>query len=351
MHLINAAVLALSLLLATSLPERGALAQAELSATEKKLYEAAKTGKESVTWYISHYAAETAERLGKAFQDKYPGISINVIRTTAQVAFQRLNQDLKADVQQCDVFSSTDLGHFSHLKFKGLLAKYMPEAAAKVHKAFQNLDNDGYFHVTSAGLVLINYNKEKLKGKELPKTWTDLLDPQWKGEVTVGHPGFSGYVGTWVVFMKKLYGWDYFKKLEANKPQIGRSINDTVTMLNSGERSIGAGPSATTLQSVAKGNPVGIIYPEDGSLLMIAPSAVLARSKNPNAARLLMEFLLGVEAARINVAEFNESMRPEVPPAQGGRPLSEVKTIRLSFDEIEKGIPEIKELWRETFGI
>ena len=224
-------------------------------------------------------------------------------------------------------------------------------SAAKVHTAFQNLDPDGYFHITSAGLVLINYNKEKLKGKELPKSWTDLLDPKWKGEVTVGHPGFSGYVGTWVVFMKKLYGWDYFKKLEANKPQIGRSINDTVTMPNSGERSIGAGPSATTLQSVAKGNPVGIIYPEDGSLLMIAPSAVLARSKNPNAARLLMEFLLGVEAARINVAEFNESMRPEVPPAQGGKPLSEVKTIRLSFDEIEKGIPEIKELWRETFGI
>ena len=56
------------------------------------------------------------------------------------------------------------------------------------------------------------------------------------GKVSIGHPGFSGYVGTWVVQMKKLYGWDYFKKLEQNKPRIGRSINDTVTMLNAGER-------------------------------------------------------------------------------------------------------------------
>lgn len=122
-------------------------------------------------------------------------------------------------------------------------------------------------------------------------------------------------------------------------------------MLNAGERSIGAGPSATTLHSAAKGNPVGVIYPEDGALLMIAPSAVLANSKNPNAARLLLEFLLSIEASKINVSEFSEPMRPEVPPASGGRPLSEVKTMRPSFEEIEKGIPEIKELWRETFGI
>ena len=39
--------------------------------------------------------------------------------------------------------------------------------------------------------------------------------------------------------MKKLYGWGFFEKLAKNKPQIGRSINDTVTMLNAGERMVG----------------------------------------------------------------------------------------------------------------
>ncbi len=325
--------------------------RAEMSPAETKLYEAAKANKESVTWYISHYSSETAESLGKAFQAKFPGVNVNVIRTTAQVAFQRLTQDLKARVQQCDVFSSTDLGHFAYLKDKKLLEKFTPDAASKAHKAFQGIDPDGYFHTTSAGLVLINYNTEKLKGKELPKKWADLLDPKWKGEVTVGHPGFSGYVGTWVVLMRKLHGWDYFKKLEANKPQIGRSINDTVTMLNAGERSIGAGPSATTLKSASKGNPVGVIYPEDGALLMIAPSGVMKGTKNPNAARLFMEFLLSIEAAKVNVADYGESMRPEVPPVKGGRSVGEVKTLRPSFEEISKGIPEVKELWRETFGI
>lgn len=326
-------------------------ARADMTAVEKKLYEAAKAKNESVTWYISHYNSETAEAIGRAFQNKFSGINVNVIRTTAQVAFQRLSQDLRSNVHQCDVFSSTDLGHYGFLKGKKLLMKYTPVAASKAHKAFQGIDPDGYFHTTAAGLVLINYNKEKLKGKELPKRWKDLLDPKWKGEVAVGHPGFSGYVGTWVVLMRKLYGWDYFKKLEQNKPQIGRSINDTVTMLNAGERSIGAGPAATTLKSAAKGNPVGVIYPEDGALLMISPSAIMKRTKNPNAAKLFMEFLYSIEAAKVSAENYSESLRPEVPPAPGSKPISEVKTIRPTYKEIRKGIPEVKEAWRDTFGI
>ena len=75
-----------------------------------------------------------------------------------------------------------------------------------------------------------------MKEADAPKNWTDLLDPKWKDKIALGHPGFSGYVGTWVVTLRKLYGWDFFEKLAKNNPQVGRSINDTVTMLNAGER-------------------------------------------------------------------------------------------------------------------
>lgn len=336
----------LALLVGSALPALG-----QLTDVEQKLFDAALDGKESVTWYITHYTAETAESLGKAFQQKYPGVPVNVVRTTAQVAFQRLNQDLKAGNQQCDVFSTTDLGHYSQLKGKGLLMKYVPAAAAKAHKQFQGLDPDGTFHITSAGLVVIAYNIDKLQGQPLPSKWTDLLDPKWKNAVTLGHPAYSAYAGTWVVLMRKLYGWDYFKKLEALKPQIGRSINDTVTMLNSGERSVAAGPLATTLKSASKGSRIGVVYPEDGALFMIAPSAIVKDTKNTNAAKLFMEFLYSVEASKVAVEDFSESMRPEVPPPTGGKPLSEVKTLRPTFGEIEKGIPEVIEAWRDIFGI
>ena len=333
-------IAAVLLLLALALPAR---------ADKAALVEAAKK-EGAVTWYTAHTDGETAENVGRAFTAKYPEIKATVVRTTAQVAYQRLSEEIKNNIAQCDVFSSTDVGHYVALKKQKKFAKFAPENASKILPEFQNFDPEGYYYPTSAGLVLITYNTQKVKAEDAPKNWPELLEPKWKNQVSIGHPGFSGYVGTWVVLMRKLYGWQYFEKLEKNKPQIGRSINDTVTMLNSGERSVAAGPSATTLKSLDKGNPVGIVYPTDGALLMISPSAVMANAPHPNAARLFLDFLLGVEHAEISVKDRGESLRPEVKPLQGAKAFSEVKVIRPTEDEIVKGIPEVIEEWRDTYG-
>jgi iron(III) transport system substrate-binding protein len=325
-----------------------ALAPVTARADLKAITEAAKKEGE-LTWYIAHYTSEGAEDLGRGFTEMY-GIKVNVVRTTAQVAYQRLLQDIKNNQTICDVFSSTDVGHYVRLKAEGRFDKYVPEASSKIVPAFQNFDPDGFYHTTSAGLVVLTYNTAKVKPEEAPRKWEDLLDIKWKGKVSTGHPGFSGYVGTWVLTMKKLYGWQYFEKLEKNKPQIGRSINDTVTALNAGERQVAAGADGSTLFSAARGNPLAVSYPTDGSVLIIAPSAIMKGSKHPNAAKLFMEFLYSVEAAKINAKHFGIPLRPEVPSPTGAKPISEIKTVRPTVAEIDKGIPEVIEQWRDTFG-
>lgn len=325
-----------------------ALAPVAARADLKTITEAAKKEGE-LTWYIAHYTSEGAEDLGRSFTEMY-GIKVNVVRTTAQVAYQRLLQDIKNNQTICDVFSSTDVGHYVRLKAEGRFDKYIPEASSKIVPTFQNFDPDGFYHTTSAGLVTLTYNTAKVKPEDAPKKWEDLLDIKWKGKVSTGHPGFSGYVGTWVLTMKKLYGWQYFEKLEKNKPQIGRSINDTVTALNAGERQVAAGADGSTLFSAARGNPLAVSYPSDGSVLIIAPSAIMKGSKHPNAAKLFMEYLYSVEAAKINAKHFGIPLRPEVPAPAGAKPISEVKTIRPTVAEIDKGIPEVIEQWRDTFG-
>ena len=338
----------LSLLLAATVPHAGA---AEMTAHEKALYEAAKAGNETATWYESQYRTETAEAIGRAFREKYPGVGMNVIRSTAQVIFQRLSQDNRAGVTQCDVFSSTDASHLVQLKQDGLLMKYVPENQAKAIEAFRTGDADGYFHTTQVSMVALTYNTNLVKESEAPKTWLDLIDPKWKGQVSVGHPGFSGRVGNWVVAMRKMYGWEYFEKLEKNKPQIGRSIVDTVTMLTAGERKVAAGSVSSTRPSIAQGNPLAIVYPTDGALLMEDQSGILKGTKNPNAAKLLMEFLLGIEKSEIAVADENESMRPEVKNPPGVPPIDSIKTFRVPADELATGIPEVIEAWRDLFGV
>jgi iron(III) transport system substrate-binding protein len=314
-----------------------------------KAIEAAAKKEGELTWYIAHYTSEGAEDLGRGFTEM-TGIKVNVVRTTAQVAYQRLLQDIKNNQTICDVFSSTDVGHYVRLAAEGRFEKYIPESESKIIPAFRNFDPAGFYHPTSAGLVLLTYNSSKVKAEDAPKKWTDLLDIKWKGKVSIGHPGFSGYVGTWVLTMKNLYGWSFFEKLEKNKPQIGRSINDTVTALVAGERQVAAGADGSTLFSAARGNPLAISYPTDGSVLIIAPSAILKGSKHPNAARLFMEYLYSIEASKINVKHFGVPLRPEVPSPPGAKPIGEVKTIRPTVAEINKGIPEVIEQWRDTFG-
>jgi iron(III) transport system substrate-binding protein len=340
-------------LLLPSLARAQAIAPAtEILPHERALYDAARKANESATWYVSHYTSETAEQIGRAFEATYPGIKANVVRTTAQVAFQRLSQDMRARVRNCDVFSSTDIGQYTMLKADGHLEKFHPENLRFLFESFQqSSDRDGFYWVTSAGTVLINFNTRHVQAADAPKKWTDLLDPRWRNRIAVGHPSFSGYVGNWVVAMRLLYGWDYFKTLERNKPQIGRSINDTVTMLNSGERWVGAGPGATTQNSASKGNPLAIVYPEDGTLLMIATTAIMKSTRNPNAARLFVEFLMGKRTNEIHAANFTDTTRPDVPPYPGAKDLGTVKLLRPTDAEIEKGIPEIRELWRDTFGV
>ncbi len=320
-----AAQLAALCLVAASLP---ALAQ---SAQEQQLYEAAKK-EGTLTWYSGVLDQALCEKVGKAFTAKYPGIQVDATKTTSQVAFQRLLQDIKAGQVQSDVFTSTDASHLVFLKAKGELVKFVPENADKVAEAFQKIDPDGFYHITWANLASIVYNTDKVKAADAPKNWPDLLDKKWTNQIAVGSPNFSGMVGVWTLSLAKLYGWDFFTKLNA-------------------ERMVALGAASTALRSAAKGNPIAVIYPTDGAVAVVAPSAVIKGSKSPNAGKLFLDFMLSAEYSKVVAEGFEQSLRPDVPPAPGAKPLSEVKVISPPVDEITEQMPATKEKWKEIFGM
>ncbi|MFZ6764745.1 ABC transporter substrate-binding protein [Pseudoroseomonas sp. WGS1072] len=331
----------------------GRRAEAEdLLPHEKELHEAAKREGE-ITWYTGQMQAEPSEAVGRAFAARYPGVKVNVVRSSSQVTFQRLAQDMRAGVSQCDVFSSTDYSHASYLKREGRLMQYRPQNAAKlIPVAREAADPDGLFQITYLGLYLMARNNNAVTEADAPKGWKDLLDPKWRGKIAVGHPGYSGAITSWCLMMQKMYGWDYFKQLERNNPLIGRSSGDPVTALNAGERSIGAAiPSATTLLSISRGNPITLIYPTDGTLMVPSPTGALAKAPHPNAAKLFMEFVTSPAYHQATREFFGESLRPEVPPPPGAQPLDKILMITPTPEEVESGGQEVKELWRDTFGV
>jgi iron(III) transport system substrate-binding protein len=327
---------------AALLPRRAIADTAALEAGARK--------EATLTWYIAQVDTDTAEVMGRAFTKQYPGINVQVIRTTGQVAYQRLMQDLKNNSPQCDVFSTTDIAHMPALMQRNALANFTPDNAASLGAAFKGLGQDGYWYPNHSTLLLIIANTQRVKPPDMPTNWPDLLDPKWKGRVAFGHPAFSGYVGVWTVALKKQYGWQWFDKLAKNSPRIGRSGNDPITLLNGGECDVGLGPLATAMLTASKGNPMAVVYPTDGSVLCIGPSGVLANAPHPNAARLYMNWLLSADCAKVLADNFQTPVRDDVAPNPAAKPVAQVKLMRVTTEEIDKGVPQAIEDWRDTFG-
>src|SRR5580698_9198984 len=84
----------------------------------------------ALTWYVAQVVSETAEALARRFSAAHPGIEVAAIRTTGQVAYQRLLMELKNASPQCDILSTTDMSHMAMLKERKALLRYDPPNAA-----------------------------------------------------------------------------------------------------------------------------------------------------------------------------------------------------------------------------
>ncbi len=313
-----------------------------------KLYDAAKKdGK--VVWWTAHYEQAAAETMAAAFKQKYPGIEVELLRQTAQVLNTRLQQDLKAGVNNCDVFCSTDEGHYPPLKKANALAAYAPPDLDLIPKFLQNIDPDNTYHVGAIGFVVVNYRTDKVSAP--PKSWKDFVGSDWSAKITTGHPGFSGYVGNWVVAMLQKYGDQYLKDLAKLNPKVNRSVNDTVTDIVNGERQVGAGPDNFSLANKAKGNPIDISFPSDDAILIAGPVGILAKSDRQNAARLFANFMYSKEYSQSLVTTSNYPLRSDVTPAKGVPSLDKIKYHRNTVDQLTTGVPEAVAKWRQYLGV
>jgi len=118
------------------------------SVTPELIEAARKEGKLS---YYSALELNVAERLGKAFEAKYPGISVRVERSGAERIYQRIAQEQGSGINAVDIANSTDPAHYLDWKSKDWLAPYLPEEVAK-HFEPQFYDPDA-LHITTRILI------------------------------------------------------------------------------------------------------------------------------------------------------------------------------------------------------
>src|SRR5216684_3383227 len=93
------------------------------------LIEAAK--KEAKVILYSSMDLPVGEKLGKAFEAAYPGISVQIERSGSERLFQRVGQEFESNIHAADIINSSDASHFITWKKNGWLMPFVPEDVAK----------------------------------------------------------------------------------------------------------------------------------------------------------------------------------------------------------------------------
>ena len=264
-----------------------------------------------VVWYTS-VDLPVAERIAKAFEAKYPGIAVRVERSGAERVFQRIGQEYGSPSTRSTSCNSSDAAHFIVWKRDGWLAPYVPEDVAK-HYPAEHSDPDG--HVRHLARLALRHRLQHQPGEARggAQELADLLDPKWSGKIVKAHPGYSGTIMTATFQMARDLGWEYFEKLAKQTVMQVQSAADPPKKLALGERAVMAdGNEYNMFQLKEKGEPVEIVYPTEGTPLIIGPNGVMKSAPEPERRALFQSFMLH---ARMPAAH-GRLRRPALVPPQ-----------------------------------
>ena len=314
------------------------------------LIEAArKEGK--MVWYTA-VDLPVAERVARSFEAKYPGVACRVERSGAERVFQRIGQEYASRIHAVDVVNSSDAAHFIVWKRDGLLASYVPEDVAR-HFPAEHKDPDGQFATFRAWLCVIGYNTNLVKAAEAPKSFADLLDPKWTGKIVKAHPGYSGTIMTATFQVVRDVGWSYFEKLAQQRVMQVQSSADPPKKLALGERAIMAdGNEYNMFQLKEKGDPVEIVYPAEGTPLIIGPNGVFKNAPNPSAARLFQSYCFTPECQQLIIdAGGLRSVHPLTKEKPGRTPFAKIKKMKDDPAGVERDAEAIKARYTQLFRV
>lgn len=253
----------------------------------------------------SDLPAEVVEALTNAFSAKYDGIAVEFFRGDTSQVMQRFETESAAGTHLADVVTTTDR-QSKILRSKGFTA---PHTAANIDAYPENLraPDDAW---NNYGLVTLGiaWNTEEVAEDEVPTSWDELIEPQWKGRLGIQDPLQGGGAGIWVVTMYDILGEDawetYMTALGQQDMRYGRYF-EVREMLASGEIDLQliAYPSFTQ-PIINDGAPIAWTH-LDPSLYTGQSLNLSANAPNSDAGKLFIDFVMSDDGQTI-MADMNQ---------------------------------------------
>src|SRR4051812_13179217 len=227
----------------------------------------------------------------------------------------------------------------------GLTLEYKSPSLTQLYPwAQEQAQQSGYKTVgIYSGPLGFGYNTELVKKKKLdiPRSWADLLKPEYKGDIQVSNPASSGTAYTMIATLVQLMGEDkafeYLKGLHKNVSTYTRSGTAPIKAVARGETAVSISFVHDGPQERMQGFPIETVTPSEGTGAEIGSMSILKGAKNLEAAKKFYEWALTPQAQ-----QFGAASRQYQLPSNKATPVDpnvpDFRKIRLiSYDYAKYG--------------
>lgn len=288
----------------------------------RDLYKKAIDGKQtSVVIYGPNQANYKA--INESFGKRFPGIKVTAQPYTGAQLESRLATEFSSNKHVADLIESTTFNYLS----KGYYQQTTPATAAKLPQDFR--ESTGMLWGVSGTLFGFMYNNKKVKEADAPKSWADLADPKWKGQITSGDPSQPSATSDLLIKLQAqgTINDDWLRKIAANK----LAVKSELELANTAVAQGAFGISLVNIYNFyasdkKKGAPVTFVYPKDGVVIEPNYYGVVKGAPHAAAAELYLNWLFGKEAQE---AFAGLGTYPLMPGTKTGSDLAEMSTLNV----------------------
>jgi iron(III) transport system substrate-binding protein len=235
--------------------------------------------------------------------EKQTGIRVEWIRLSGGEAVARIEAE-KANPQASIWVGGVGTQHIE-VKLKDLTTPYKSRVADSIPDRYRDPEN--YWTGLYVGPISFCMNTkraEELK-LEMPKSWADLLKPEYAKKVRVAHPSTSGTAYNMVTTIIRIHDGDenrafeYLKKLNNSIEQYSRSGSAPGKSCAIGEIPIAIGYLHDQVKLKVEGAPIELAIPSDGTGFETASMSLIKGGPDPLNAKKLYDWVLGADAMNI----------------------------------------------------
>jgi iron(III) transport system substrate-binding protein len=340
---VNAARPALADPLASSLQVASAAAPREMEKQrEARLIEAAKKEGKVVFWIGG--TAKDWEHVFTKFRQRYPFLVTEHWRADDAEIYQKLTTEARAGLFNVDV-SGADIEYVQELKKAGMMRKYdWPNTSGW---SPQHKDREGYWIAHHIPCLVAAYNTDLVSAAEAPKSWEDLLNPKWKGAISMDKDG-----GDWVLMLWAAWGKEktvsYLKNLVKNNIVLGTGSRARTEMLTAGALKIDLRLNLHQIPEYQKkGAPLEWVR-TDPILSRPGPLFIAERAPHPNAALLFADWFTSLDGQQAYYEVSGKLVPDPRVKSQVGEALKGLRVVVLPSELTVHG-NEAGKIWRDIF--